>query len=565
MLAQRVRELLAEHSMLDGLVLLLDTCHAGIAAQQAAGRWIKIVSQAKRRFEVLTASDERTAANGCFSRQLVQVLRSGHPKLGERLRCPDMKTVLSSLCPMQTAVHLAFDGRDVIETGDEGLWLAMNSSEVWRGSLAADNPAAAEIDRLTRDYEPPHQLAAVVSNLLSGTSYIAVTGREGSGKSRLVAALARPSVAERFVPPKLMDAVLFLSANDTVASTAAELARQLGKTVPGFADSAAAYQDSADPATWQAMDSLDRAVLGPLAHGKHKARIAIDGIDNLPAPLQTRLRQALEPLANDQLQLVLTSQKTLPARRTVTLGSVDFNDMFESAPSRSGESWTFGSFPGLKSTATLRRDTDPVLDVLNAAGKAQLPTSVLVAASGRPVSAVRDVVVRESATISRRNAGTPSETVTRFASNPGGTVKAHQAIISALASLAPLPDRTPGTPEQAYADAMEAEHCWQAGLKAEALQSLENRGPTIPAESRDLWNFWQQRITATDGPQSRLAIIAQARYLTSVGKTGDRAKALAGFQELLPVALTALEPGDPEILSIRNNISHLVSVAEGER
>jgi hypothetical protein len=163
MLAQRVRELLGEHSMLDGLVLLLDTCHAGIAAQQAAGRWISIVSQAGRRFEVLTASDERTAANGCFSRKLVQVLRSGHPKLGERLRCPDMKTVLSSLCPMQTAVHLAFDGRRVIEAGDEGLWLAMNSSEVWRGSAAADNPAAAEIDRLTRDYEPPHQLASVVS------------------------------------------------------------------------------------------------------------------------------------------------------------------------------------------------------------------------------------------------------------------------------------------------------------------------------------------------------------------------------------------------------------------
>jgi tetratricopeptide (TPR) repeat protein len=559
MLAQRVRELLAEHSMLDGLVLLLDTCHAGIAAQQAAGRWIKIVGQAGRRFEVLTASDERTAANGCFSRQLVQVLRSGHPKLGERLRCPDMKTVLSLLCPMQTAVHLAFDGRREIATGDEGLWLAMNSSEAWRGSPAADNPAAAEIDRLTRDYEPPHQLASVVSNLLSGTKYLAVTGPAGTGKSRLVAALARPSVAERVVPPKLMDAVLFLSATDTASTVAAELARQLGRTVPGFADSAAAYQDSVDPTVWQAADSFQRAVLGPLAHGKHKARIAIDGIDNLPAPLGNRLRQKLEPLAlKGQLQLVLSSRQTLNAMYTVTLAPSGFDIDFDAAPFRTTKGEIYGGpFFNPKSTTPKLPDSDPILDVLNAAGKAQLPTSILVAASGQPVSAVRDLLVREAASISRRNAGTPSETVTRFTDGPDGSSNAHMAIISALADLAPASDRGSGSPEQVYADAAEAEHYWASGLDEEAVESLENRAPAVPAESRDLWDFWRQRITAEHGPQSRLAIIAQARYLTSVGKTGDRAKALTGFQELLPVAIDILEPDDPEIFSIRNNIGYL--------
>ncbi|MET0235901.1 MAG: AAA family ATPase [Kibdelosporangium sp.] len=561
MLAQRVRELLAEHSMLDGLVLLLDTCHAGIAAQQAAGRWIKIVSQAGRRFEVLTASDERTAANGCFSRQLVQVLRSGHPKLGERLRCPDMKTVLSALCPMQTAVHLAFDGRREITAGDEGLWLAMNSAEAWRGSPAADNPAAAEIDRLTRDYEPPHGLSALVSNLLSGTSYVAVTGPAGSGKSTTIAALARPSVAERVIPPRLMDAVLFLSATDTAERITTELARQLSKNVPQFADAAAEYQDSVDPAAWQAADAFQRSIAGPLELLKDKKpRIAIDGIDNLPDPLRARLVRTLEPLAvKGQVQLVLTSRGVLRAQRTIQLGGVSIDDIFESAPWR-GTGGTESTGPRTQPGKSIvpTPDTDPILDVLNAAGKSQLPISILVAATGLPLSEIRNYVVHNAGIISRRNAGTSSETVTRSTDGPPGTAAAHRAIASALASLAPASDRASTSPEQVYANAAEAEHHWQAGLKKDALRSLENRAPGIPAENRDLWQFWTERIRASEGQHSALAVTAQARHLTAIGKTGDRAKALAGFQDLLPFATATLNPADPEIFSIRNNIAYML-------
>jgi hypothetical protein len=37
--------------LLDGLVLLIDTCHAGVAAEQAGQRWVHVVGQACRRFE----------------------------------------------------------------------------------------------------------------------------------------------------------------------------------------------------------------------------------------------------------------------------------------------------------------------------------------------------------------------------------------------------------------------------------------------------------------------------------------------------------------------------------
>jgi hypothetical protein len=296
-----------------------------------------------------------------------------------------------------------------------------------------------------------------------------------------------------------------------------------------------------------------------LVHGKHRARVAVDGIDNLSRPLRDRLRLALEPPAlKGHLRLVLTSRESLPAPRTVTLAPAAIGGNLESAPWRDTDGGFDAPIIDLRSRATKRVDSDPVLDVLNAAGKAQLPTSVLVAASGRPVSAVRDLVVREAAIISRRNAGTPSETVTRFADGPEGSVNAHKAIVTALASLAPLSDRASGSPEQVYADAAEAEHCWQAGLRAEALQSLEDRGPAIPAESRDLWDFWRKRIIAADGPQSRLAIVAQARYLTAVGRTGNRDKALTGFKELLPVATELLDRSDREVFSIRNNIGYML-------
>jgi hypothetical protein len=312
-LAQRIKELLGRHSLLDGLVILLDTCHAGVAASQAAARWVHIVGQAGKRFEVLTASDDRTAADGCFSRSLAGVLRSGRPELGERLRCPDLKRVISGLCPRQTAVHLAFDGVRTTLKGDQGLWLAVNASEAWRPLIG--NPSAAEIERLTDRFRPAPELGMLVGHLLMGVRCVAVTGESGSGKSTLLAALARPAIAADVVPSKLLHAVLFLTAGQTGEQIAAELARQLRRSTPGFDAARARYREH--PRLYVSAFDLD--VAGPLRTLTREGpggsiRIALDGLDRLDAAESSRLTRSVGEVVADpalaRVQFVVAARRT---------------------------------------------------------------------------------------------------------------------------------------------------------------------------------------------------------------------------------------------------------------
>ncbi|ALG12400.1 hypothetical protein AOZ06_41030 [Kibdelosporangium phytohabitans] len=546
LLAQRIRELLGQHSLLDGLVLLLDTCHAGIAAQQAGNRWIQIVGQAGRRFEVLTASDERTAANGCFSKQLVKVLRSGHPALGERLRCPDMKVVLSGLCPAQTAVHLAFDGRREITAGDEGLWLAMNTSETWRSSMAADNPAADLIDRLTRDYVVPQELRTLVGHLMMGVETITVAGRAGAGKSRLMAALARPSVAPELLPPKLMDAVVFLSGTDTFEGIAVELARQLSRNVPGFADAARDFESTVDPAEWRAADAFERAVSGPLGLCRAPARIAVDGIDQVGMGVSGRLRSALGRV---RAQVVLSTRYPAQGAVTVWLGPEPTSDAEPESPADGDES-------DERPYETRSEGPLDLVDLLATTRNARVPTTVLVAASGKPLSTVRDLLVQNNF-VTRLEPGTPRETVV-YAGSGSGNPHAHSAIADALLDLAPPADRASGSPEQVYADAALAEHLWYADRHDEIVECLESRGSSVPAENHATWELWRDNLGIAPGADFRPTIVATARYLTSMVKIGELAEASREFQVLLPRAERVLAVDDPELFVIRNNIGYLL-------
>lgn len=302
--AQRIKELLGRYSMLDGLVILLDTCHAGIGARQAGQRWLRIVGEAGKRFDLLTASDDRVAANGCFSRSLVSVLRTGHAEFGERVRCADLKRVITGLCPAQTAVHLGFDGTREVAEADQGLWLALNSSPAWRRSPLAGNPAAPRIERLTAAYQPNPKLGMTVGHLLTGARLVAITGEAGSGKSTMLAALARPSVAGSYVPPDFLHAVLFANPGDTAERLASELARQLRRTVPGFAEAEQAHHAGLDDAGRSGASAFDLALLGPLRTLAPQwtgapVRIAIDGLDDLDPDVRRRSHAVLRDLSRE--------------------------------------------------------------------------------------------------------------------------------------------------------------------------------------------------------------------------------------------------------------------------
>ncbi|WP_409492464.1 FHA domain-containing protein [Amycolatopsis sp. cmx-11-12] len=691
--AQRIKELLGRYSMLDGLVILLDTCHAGIGARQAGQRWLRIVGEAGKRFDLLTASDDRVAANGCFSRSLVSVLRSGHSELGERVRCADLKRVITGLCPTQTAVHLGFDGTREVAEADQGLWLALNSSAVWRRSPLAGNPAAPRIERLTADYRPGPKLGETVGHLLTGARLVAITGEPGAGKSTTLAALARPSAAGSYVPPDFLHAVLFASRGDTAEQLARELAGQLRRTVPGFADAEQVHHAGLDDTGRSGASAFDLALLGPLrvlapqwteAH----VRIAIDGLDDLDPAVQERLCGLLRSLSTEpDLALVKTvvtarDPARLPPAVAVPLPSPplvrepeDTGGWQPQLPGYDTGSPTSPKItpatliidvPGLPSAnhelsfglTTLGRSRNAALQlrdsrvsrlhceihwngtaawltdldsangtfvngkrVLNAelahrdvlrlgdsrvsfisvtqedaeeeeqldtgalasprpghavllellglaATRGPIPISILTAASAAGGGPDRRVHVRDflaglGDSVSRTQAGLADETVLLTADTPAlfpdVATRLHARLAAATSEVALVTGDDEPTLEQSYAAANEAEHFWLAGLREDALTALERRASHIPVENRERWAALVNRAARELGETDRITLRCKARHATWTGKAGDAAGALARFEELLPIATAALSGGDEDVLSIRNNIGHLLA------
>src|SRR5262249_44783765 len=103
---------------LDGLIVLLDTAYSGIAAFSAMQRMGTL--RGRIRFEMLTATDDRQAADCCFSRSLVACLRDGIDQVpGEFLRCQDVLKIIKKRCTFQSPQYFAGNI-------DEGLYLARN-------------------------------------------------------------------------------------------------------------------------------------------------------------------------------------------------------------------------------------------------------------------------------------------------------------------------------------------------------------------------------------------------------------------------------------------------------
>ncbi len=700
--AQRIKELLGRYSTLDGLVILLDTCHAGIGARQAGQRWLRIVGEAGKRFDLLTASDDRVAANGCFSRSLVSVLRSGHAEFGERVRCADLKRVITGLCPMQTAIHLGFDGTREVAEADQGLWLALNSSPSWRRSPLAGNPAAPRIERLTANYQQDPKLGETVGRLLTGARLVAITGEAGAGKSTMLAALARPSVAGSYVPPDFLHGVLFASRGDTAERLARELARQLRRTVPGFAEAEQAHHAGLDDAARSGASAFDLALLGPLRTlapqwtAAAPVRIAIDGLDDLDPDVRERLCGLMRSLSADPgLDLVTTVVATRdparlppaveiplvmaggferppgsdpewepreaadwtplpehdtgsptspritpatlivdvpglpPARHELSFGLTTLGRS-RNAALRLGDSrvsrlhceihwdgftaWltdrdsangtfvnghrvlnaelahrdvlrlgdstvTFISVTqedqdeedqrGTGAVASPRPERTILLELLGpAATRGPVPISILTAASaaaGGPDRRVhvRDVLAGFGDSVSRTRAGLADETVLWTGEPPvlfpSEVKRTHARLAAATSEVALVTGDDEPTPEQSYAAANEAEHFWLAGLHEDALASLDRRASHIPVENRERWAAWTNRAARELGETDRITLRCKARHATWTGKAGDAAGALARFGELLPIATTTLSSDDEDVLSIRNNIGHLLA------
>lgn len=337
-IVQQIEYAYRAHPNVDGLVLLIDTCHSGHAAEQAASRWIvepRDDGYRKLRFEILTATaPDREAWDGCFTRVLAECLRSGlNDVTTEELRCQDVERVLRNECmPRQWPQFLAFSP-GIPLVSDLGLWLGRNAARIrpaWAGTWAS-----TEIARLTTDLQPTPVLERAVTRSSEARSVVLVGGA-GAGKSTVAAALMRSEVTEGVVPQGFADAVAFLSDSFSAYDLADTVAVQLVRTVTGYAAARDNFHRSLTDDERDRLDSLQLNVLGPLRHlalpSGSVVRLIVDGIDRVPSASELSIRRALNELAFgpglDHVRLITTARTdTELPHGSVVLQAEDADEM----------------------------------------------------------------------------------------------------------------------------------------------------------------------------------------------------------------------------------------------
>jgi hypothetical protein len=127
------------YSMVDGLVVLLDTCYSGVAAAGAANEWVNEL-RGELRFELLTASADRPAADGCFTKTLIGLVRSGlNSVYGDTLDCGAIRGPIATTCLHQQPQLPSYNR-------DPGLYLARNVARRVREASLAGTSVGAEVD-----------------------------------------------------------------------------------------------------------------------------------------------------------------------------------------------------------------------------------------------------------------------------------------------------------------------------------------------------------------------------------------------------------------------------------
>ncbi|MFB7588645.1 hypothetical protein [Streptomyces sp. NPDC056169] len=312
LLSQLLKEQLRDSPRLDGLLVLLDTCHAGVGAAQA-GAWREVgLGRHLRRYEILTASADAPAFGGRVTECLIEVVRRGVGNAGSTVDSRYLRKPMMEAAGDQRPQRITHDGGSWAADGDEGLWWAHNAARALVG--AGSDAAVAVLDRIT-ELTGHIQPTAVLGELVAATessTRVALVGPRGSGKSTLAAALA-------LGPDEFLHGIVFGTRSSTVASVAETLAAELRITVPGFPEAAQDYLSRLSPAEREGFDALEQHVLGPLAlvRPPSPVRLVIDALDELPTATRSVLVRALSA-AGPHVHVVTTGR---PASVRVT-GSV---------------------------------------------------------------------------------------------------------------------------------------------------------------------------------------------------------------------------------------------------
>jgi len=610
----------------DGLAVLVDACYSGQAGFGAAQSWVRGLG-GMLRFEVLTASADRPAADGCFSRSLAELLRDGVSVVpSEHLHCINLRPLIKRKCPNQEPQNPAYNP-------DETLWLAKNAGTVrepW-----AQTPLADEIQRLTRAYQPTSALSEVTALSLK-EQCMAVVGDAGTGKSAIAAVLAWPNAVKGLIPAGFVQAIALLTEATTPRELARSLTEQLARSVKGFREAQQSFTRDTSYEEQQKLDTLEKQLLGPLkwlGRGVQPGevadvRIVVDALDRLGTGAEGSVMAALDQLAElDFVRLILTARPDtrLPLKTSIyTLAPASgenirkYLERREIQQARQADvmqaargNWLVASMLAdllreqpeapvgagqlalgdvyeemlARCSATDDKNFLSVLEVLAAAGAGPLlPLPLLCKASealggpGSPAS-VRDQLVRLRGLAVRSAAGTANEHAGLFhqtfvdhiiARMPQEVFAAHRGVVAGIEALVParLKGSSPADLNdsvQRYAFEREAEHLWALNAIGEALVSLAARTSPAPRDNLRRWRPWLMRIETVFGPHHRVTFIVRNNIAHWIGECGDAPEALRLFQTLLSDEERVLGPDDPETLKTRSNIAYAAGLGGDAR
>jgi hypothetical protein len=284
-IGQRVKELLRLNASIDGLMLVLDACHSGSAVTDPVPGLLR--SGVAARMEILAATrQDQTASNGCLSRAIIGLLKTGSTSTADAYLCAyDEHSRLRDVAPddcadMPVVVHVSLGGGV-----DAGLWLGRNHAADLSPALTGTS-AGAEVARLTRSLVRTDLLDRLIALRWTGFSPIAVKGGPGVGKSTLLAALGRGSV----VGYGGVDALVAVRPGDTLATIAVVMNDQL-RTSASYQNAYVRWVEQTPAIDRNSRSVFDRLISGPIANLGEGDRVivGVDGIDLLATLDRRRL------------------------------------------------------------------------------------------------------------------------------------------------------------------------------------------------------------------------------------------------------------------------------------
>lgn len=142
-LSQLLKECLRDHPNLAGLLVLLDTCQAGVAAAQAA-TWQQVgLGRRAHRYELLTSSADRPAYGGVVTRAIIRTLREGIGTAGTTIGSRHLLPFLRAAAPGQRPQRITHDGGVWTRPDDAGLWWAHNRGDPARRPARGAPPGSS--------------------------------------------------------------------------------------------------------------------------------------------------------------------------------------------------------------------------------------------------------------------------------------------------------------------------------------------------------------------------------------------------------------------------------------